>query len=95
MQVINDSASDTLINPPSFAPYNGTWQHYTATVTLPKDWQAGVHRFRLGIGNWIEWSDATLTVSMPMQVHGPQPEPQTEPVPDPPRKLDRVFVVLR
>lgn len=71
------------------------WVHYIATFTLPRVWVAGVHEFRLSVYNWIEWSDATLTVTMPLQMHGPTKTPKPETEPTTPKKFNRVFAVLR
>jgi hypothetical protein len=93
LAITNDPGTDLVLTPPAFAAHDGTWHHYLATFTIPKVWAAGVHRLRLNVTNWMEWSDATLTVTAPLSK---RLTIEPEPVPEPePRRIDRVFAVLR
>jgi hypothetical protein len=72
------------------------WHKWTQTFTTAADWVKNVHALRaplLPAGvDWIEWSDPTITVATPRSLSVvPKPEPE-QPTP---RRLSRVFTVLR
>lgn len=92
VQVVSDDGSDS----PDYGGFgggvtwtvtpDGTWQQLTETFTLAKDWLAAVHRLRMelpltGSGDFVEWSDATLTITYIPSPPGPPTPPPPPPTP--------------